>query len=127
MTKLIWSGFFEPGSGQAWNLIRIMERSVFLYQIRKEDLRFGDLILISTMNSKYSVYVLDDNFYLVYGGWFDKKRLSPIKIQINGCTWGGSAIIPDIIAACGMHLEFRNGPITSNIQEVMVIQHSGKN
>lgn len=105
-----------------WSLERILERAIFLDQVREEDVRFGDLMLIITQHSTYSLYILQDDFYLVSGGWFDRNGLSPVKIQINGCTWGGSTIKSDIVAACGMHLEFSNGIVTSRIQEVIVFR-----
>lgn len=110
-----------------WSLERILERAIFLDQVREGDLRFGDLVLIVTQNSTYSLYTLQDDFYLVSGGWFDHYGLSPVKIQINGCTWGGSTIKSDIVAACDMHLEFSNGIVTSRIQEVLVFSVDGNN
>ncbi len=47
----------------------------------------------------------------------DKEGLSPLRTTINGCTWGGSAIKVDIVAACGLHLEFGNRVVTSRIKE----------
>lgn len=108
------------------NLTSIIDRAVHIDQIRKEELRFGDLVLIDTVNSTYSVYVLQDDFYLVSGGWFDRNGLSPAKLSINGCTWGGNIIKVNILAACGLHIEFSNGLVTSQIQRVMVFNMSGK-
>lgn len=87
----------------------------------KADLGFGDLVLVTTANSTYSIYVLDDGFYSVSGGWFDRRHLSPMKTTITGCTWGGSAIKSDIVAACGLHLEFGNRVVTSRIKKVHVV------
>lgn len=109
------------------SLDRIINRIISLDEVRKDELSFGDLILISTRNSTYSVYVLDEGCYLVFGGWFDRKRLSPTKTGINGCTWGGNIIKIDIVAACGLHLEFNNGLVTSKIQEVTVFRMIGRN
>ena len=39
----------------------------------------------------------------------------------TGCTWGGSAIKEDIVAARGLFLEFGNHVITTRIQNVRVI------
>lgn len=108
-------------------LERTINKIIFLDALRKEELMFGDLILISTLNSTYSVYVLDDDYYLVLGGWFDRNGLSPIKIRITGCTWGGNIIKIDIVAACGLHMEFSNGLVTSKIQKVTVFKMIGKN
>ncbi len=59
--------------------------------------------------------------FLVSGGWFDKNNLPSTKTTIHGCTWGGSAIKVDIIAACGLHLEFGNKVITSKITKIFHI------
>ncbi|MGH9367493.1 MAG: hypothetical protein ACRD3M_07445, partial [Thermoanaerobaculia bacterium] len=58
----------------------------------------------------------------VRGGWFDRQKLSPVTTSIAGCTWGGSAIKNDIVAACRLHLEFGNRVLTSRIREVLVIR-----
>jgi hypothetical protein len=90
--------------------------------VRKADLEFGDRIFVITRNSIYSIHVLHEDLYSVSGGWFDKKGLSPSKVAINGCTWGGRAIKWDIVAACGLHLEFGNQVVTSRIMELQVIR-----
>ena len=108
-------------------LDKIIYRIISLDEVRKDELRFGDLILISTVNSTYSVYVLDDNYYLIFGGWLDRNGLSPTKIRINGCPWGGNIIKIDFVAACGLHMEFSNGLVTSKIREVTVFKMIGKN
>lgn len=97
-----------------------------LNAVCKADLEFGDLVLVTTANSTYSIYVLDDGFYSVSGGWFDRRNLSPMKMTIAGCTWGGSAIKSDIVAACGLHLEFGNRVVTSRIKKVHVVQCTEK-
>ena len=113
--------------GFAHSLDKIVESADNLKQVRKADLRFGDLVLITTRNSVYSVRVLDDNLYLVSGGWFDLNGLSPMKIRINGCTWGGSIIKFDIIAACGLHLEFGNRVVTTAIKKICLMRHDNQN
>ncbi|MBF8296509.1 MAG: hypothetical protein HW389_3054, partial [Bacteroidetes bacterium] len=65
--------------------------------------------------------------YEVSGGWFDKKALSPVQLKISGCTWGGSAIKIDLIAACGLRIEFGNRLITSPIQKIFVLPHIVQN
>ena len=37
-------------------------------------------------------------------------------------AWGGSAIKHDIVAACGLFLEFGNWVITTRIQKIRVIR-----
>jgi hypothetical protein len=46
---------------------------------------------------------------------------------IPGCTWGGSAIKVDIVAAFGLMLEFGNRLTTSPIQEVFVLPNGRMN
>jgi len=113
--------------GHGHNLENIVKDSAHLEQVRKWDLQFGDLVLIRTKNSYYSIYVLDNDSYLVSGGWFDRKGLSPLKTRINGCTWGGSIIKIDALAACGLCLEFGNRVVTTTIQRVSVLRGDGKN
>lgn len=38
-----------------------------------------------------------------------------------------NGIKSDIVAACGMHLEFSNGIVASRIQEVIVFSMDGNN
>lgn len=109
------------------SLEKIVDSVENLKQVYKSDLRFGDLVEITTLNSVYSIRVLQDNLYLVSGGWFDKNGLSPFKTRINGCTWGGSIIKMDIIAACGLCVEFGNRVVTSPIQKVCVFPQGGEN
>lgn len=93
-------------------------------QIRKRDLRWGDWIVIRTRNSVYTLRMLDDERFAVSGGWFDQQHLSPHPVTVNGCTWGGSAIKHDIVAAPGLCLEFGNRVMTSRIRQVQVLRAS---
>jgi hypothetical protein len=109
------------------SLENINKRTDFFEHIQAEELKFGNLVFIETKNSFYHIYVLGDSRYLVSGGWFDKNKLSPALVKINGCTWGGNIIKTDTLAACGMHLEFNNRVVTSTIQKVIVFPGNGKN
>jgi hypothetical protein len=100
----------------------IVHRIKHLIAVRKADLELGDQVLVTTRNSTYSIHVLQEDLYSVSGGWFDKRGLSPSKVAINGCTWGGRAIKLDILAACGLHLEFGNQVVTSRIMGFQVIR-----
>jgi hypothetical protein len=90
--------------------------------VHRRDLVLGDRICVTTRNSVYSIWVLEDGTYYVSGGWFDHRRLSPLRTTINGCTFGGSAIGHDILAAPGLFLEFGNGVQTTRIQRVSVVR-----
>lgn len=109
------------------SLVKIVESSDQLKQVRKSDLHFGDLVVITTLNSVYSIRVIQDGYFLVTGGWFDKHNLSPMKTKINGCTWGGSIIKIDIVAACGLCVEFSNRVVTSPIQKICVFPNGMEN
>ena len=58
---------------QGQSLDKIVDRTSELKQVRKDELHFGDLIVISTQNSVYSIRVLDNGFYLVSGGWWVRE------------------------------------------------------
>jgi len=110
-----------------FELKNIVEQSDNLKEIKKKDLCPGDEIKLRTRNSLYTIKVDKDDSYIVSGGWFDKMAMSPVKTKINGCTWGGSIIKTDIIAACGLLLEFGNRILTSTIQEIIYFPGSIKN
>jgi hypothetical protein len=93
-----------------------------LEAVRKKDLRCGDHVLVETRNSLYTVWVLGNEEYWVWGGWFDLRGLSPHRISINGCTWGGTAILRGVVAARGLRLEFGNRVVTTQIQKVSIIR-----
>ncbi len=97
-----------------------------LEQVPKEDLSFGDQVRVTTFDAVYSIHVLEDGFYAVSGGWFDRHGVSPCQTTISGCTWGGSAIKIDIVAALGLRLEFGNRLLSSPIQRVEVIRFEGE-
>ena len=100
----------------------IVKQTDQLAAVRKNDLRFGDRVVVTTCNSTYSIHVLNNGQYAISGGWVDKKGLSPLRTHISGCTWGGSTIKVDIVAACGMHLEFDNRVVTSRIRQINVVR-----
>lgn len=100
----------------------ILEQVPRCQSVRKTDLRRGDRLRVETENSVYDISVLEDATYSISGGWFDRQGISPVRISIAGCTWGGTVIKNDIVAACGLHLEFGNRVVTSRIREVHVIR-----
>ena len=102
-------------------LTDIVEECETLNQLHKRSLKVGDTIILKTVNSVYLIKVLEEERYSVSGGWFDKSNLSPIRTTITGCTWGSSVIKKDIVAACGLHLEFGNKVVTSRIKKIFHI------
>jgi hypothetical protein len=101
-----------------YDLKNLADTTDKLLQVYKQNLEPGDQIYLKTLNSVYIIKVVNVGEYIVSGGWFDKQKLSPHKINIRGCTWGGTAIKTDIIAAPGLCLEFSNNLITSKIHKV---------
>ena len=109
---------FATNAGTLASRVSHAER---LEEVRKKDLRAGDRVLVTTKNSTYVIWVLGEGVYRVSGGWFDRKFSSPQRMGINGCTWGGSAIKQDVVAARGLRLEFGNSVLTTQIRHVRVI------
>jgi hypothetical protein len=109
-------------TGIAQTLEAITNHAHSLEEVRKRDLRSGDRVMVTTWNSLYTLWALGDRHFLVWGGWFDRQGTSPQRVSINGCTWGGSAIKQDIIAAPGLRLEFGNRVLTTPIRHARVIR-----
>jgi hypothetical protein len=103
----------------------IVTQARALDAVRKADVQFGDLVLVTTAHSTYSILALTEGRYLVSGGWFDRHGVSPLETGVSGCTWGGSVLKFDIVAGCGLHLEFGNRVVTSAIRKVQVVPCRG--
>ncbi len=102
------------------NLATLVDMSDRLKQVYKVDLCLGDCLMVKTCNSLYKMQVIGEGWFEIAGGWFDRKGKSPMKVRINGCTWGGSTIKFNVAAACGLCLEFGNRVITTPIQKIFV-------
>ena len=98
-----------------------------LEHVPKSGFRPGDCLIIKTCNSTYVLRAQDDGTCLASGGWFDRKGPTPTRVHINGCTWGGSIIKVDIVAAVGLCLEFGNRVTTSPIQKIIVLPKERQN
>jgi len=109
------------------NLATIVNNADRLKQISKATLSLDDLVLVTTCNSVYKIRKKENNLFEVSGGWFDRKGLSPFVVTVRGCSWGGNIIKMDIIAACGLRLEFGNSLITSPIRKIAVIKFKNMN
>ncbi len=92
--------------------------------IHRRDLGLGDRLIVKTRNSTYSLLAAGDDGFVVRGGWFDRQPDGPVTVTVNGCTFGGSAIAREILAAPGMFLEFGNTVLTTRILEVRVERRS---
>lgn len=102
------------------NLASLVDMSEKLKEVHKMNLRAGDTLLVHTCNSVYTIRTIGENWFEISGGWFDRKGKSPMKVRINGCTWGGSTIKLNIAAACGLCLEFGNRVVTTPIQKIVI-------
>ena len=111
----------EQTTTQYRTLSAIVDDTDRLKAVYKSDLELGDRLVVTTRNSTYFIHVFEEGRYTVTGGWFDLHGLSPTNIAINGCTWGGRAIKEDLLAACGLHLEFENNVVTSRILQFQII------
>jgi hypothetical protein len=61
------------------------------------------------------LFVIDPKNFLVSGGWFERKGQAPARVQIPGCTWGGTAINLEVVAGKGMCIEFQDKAVTSRV------------
>jgi hypothetical protein len=104
------------------SLQKLVDKADTAKEISRSDLRAGDHVFVVTCNSLYSIIVEGAGAYRVSGGWFDRRGLSPVTTSIAGCTWGGSAIKADLVASCGLCLEFGNRLTTSPIQTIVVVR-----
>lgn len=104
------------------NLGRIVEQFDNIQKVHKCSLEPGDYVFVKTHNSVYSIRKIEDNLFEIRGGWFDRKGLSPAVLSIRGCTWGGSIINMNVIAAKGLFLEFGNNLTTSPINKIIVFK-----
>jgi hypothetical protein len=104
------------------SLNTIIENTDNIRCIKKGSLGIFDYLLVKTINSQYTIKKVDSRFYEISGGWFDKNGKSPTKMIIRGCTWGGSSIYINMLAACGLRLEFGNNVITSPVNQIIVIR-----
>ncbi|RMG66493.1 MAG: hypothetical protein D6715_06720 [Calditrichaeota bacterium] len=100
-------------------LSQLVQQADRLNGISRRELNPGDCLVIKTRNSTYLLQKVGEEIFEVSGGWFERNGLSPIRLAVRGCTWGGSAIKMDLVAACGLHLEFGNNLITSPIQRII--------
>jgi hypothetical protein len=92
-----------------------------LPHVKKEDLRPGDHVILRTANSEYHLQAAGGGTYVVCGGWFRKKGLDGVRVRVTGSTFGGSAVRTDLLAACGLCVEFGNRVVTSRVKTIVVL------
>ena len=108
-------------SDWARTLTSIADRAQRSDTARKRDLDPGDRVIVSTKNSVYCLDAVGDDQFVVSGGWFEKHDCSRL-VTVNGCTFGGSAICTDIVAAPGLFIEFGNRVFTTRVRQVRVVR-----
>jgi hypothetical protein len=108
-------------------LDKMVKSADFLKEVPRSRLQAGDFVFVKTCNSEYSIRAEQDGLFTVSGGWFDLRGKSPTRTTIRGCTWGGTAIKIDIVAACGLRIEFGNRLVTSPIQKIFVFSREASN
>jgi len=121
------NGAADPSMNCGHTLASLVEHSGRLREIRRTDLHAGDQLYILTANSRYYVRVAEGGWYHVSGGWFDHKSIVPVRTRIAGCTWGGSALKVDVVAACGLCIEFGNRVVTSPVRRVIIMPRGIEN
>jgi len=115
----------EPETAVSARTLNVMARCVERLPLtRKQDLEPGDCVIVSTKNSVYRLQSLGGSLFHATGGWFDLNA-SPRTVTVTGCTFGGSAICTEIVAAIGLFLEFGNKVSTTRIQDVRVLRLPG--
>lgn len=102
-------------------------KSLSLAALRKADVRPGDCVIVRTRNSLYALRATSNGRFIVSGGWFDRKGKSGLQTGVTGCSLGGSIIKIDIIAACGLCIEFANRLITSPVKSFVLLPKGWEN
>ena len=108
-------------------LDNIVKGSDKLKHVSKASFNLWACLFVKTQNSSYTIRKVDDKYFEVCGGWFDRKGLSPSRLMIRGCTYGGSALHINMLAACGLRMEFGNNLITSPVNQLIVIKAENLN
>ncbi|HUP47955.1 MAG TPA: hypothetical protein VNA04_04110 [Thermoanaerobaculia bacterium] len=108
----------DPSLNKAWRSIERLAGVGASAGVWRSSLQWGDRVTIVTLNSVYTLITMDDDRFMISGGWFDRHRASPAVVNVAGCTCGGAAINRKLIAAPGLHLELGNRVVTTEIRQV---------
>ena len=109
----------------AHSLERIADHSRTIQGVWANDIQPGDWVIVRTKNSQYSLAALGDGRFQVAGGWFAAKGAEATPVRVAGCTWGGRAILTELVAAPGMFVEFSNGVHTTRVRDVRLVRGAG--
>lgn len=88
--------------------------------VDRSALTMGDKLIVTTLNSVYTLECIGDGRWRASGGWFDRNGLSPAVVRIMGCSLGGSVINQRLIAGSGLRIEFDNRVVTTSIRRFKV-------
>jgi len=114
-------------SPRGYSLHAVIAAAERIPNIRRVDMNTGDRLLVKTKNSVYTIIVGHAGQCTVSGGWFDRRGKSPMRTTVAGCTWGGSIIKVDLIAAIGLCIEFGNRLITTEARRIFIIRREALN
>lgn len=95
--------------------------------IRRDQVGDGDWLLVKTRNSVYTILIRRGGACRVSGGWFDRRGKAPMDTTVAGCTWGGSVIKVDLVAAIGLCIEFGNRLITTEARRIVHFRKASLN
>jgi hypothetical protein len=112
----------ETGEGEVRTLDRLTQHARIVEGVWVKELEPGDWVIVRTENSTYSMLAVGDGSYYVAGGWFASAAGASTRIRVTGCTWGGTAICTNLVAARGMFIEFGNGVRTSRIRDARLVR-----
>lgn len=91
--------------------------------IRAGDVEAGDRLVVRTRHSLYTLTALGNGVFRVAGGWFAANAQESDEVRIVGCTWGGRAILTNLVAAPGMCIEFDNSVRTTSVRDVRLLRY----
>ena len=105
------------------------KRIEYVKSISRDDFIDNIQIVVTTeTGSHYKITKsVQDDEYVISGGYFDKNGPSPIKLKIHGCieydedeiAFQNHDIYPDYIAAVNLSIAFSNGVNTTPIKRIM--------
>lgn len=108
-------------------LSALAQATEVLPRLKKADLRAGDHVILRTANSEYHIKVVGQDTFVVWGGWFRRKGMDGARVRVTGSTFGGCAVRTDLLAACGLCVEFGNRVVTSRVKSIVVLAAAALN
>lgn len=84
--------------------------------IDRAEVETGDRLIVTTLNSTYTLDYVGEGQWRVTGGWFDRNMVTPAVVRITGCSLGGSVINQRLVVGSGLRIEFDNRVVTTTIR-----------